>query len=68
MTDDNMPSEASNINPEVGNVWFAETDDSETTTPFESIFFYLCIAASGLVSVAVIAGLTGWVYKTFFRD
>lgn len=67
--ENNRPSESASISPEAGNVWFvgAEPDESVPVTPFEAIFFYLCIAIGAVSSLVVIAGAAGWIYERFFN-
>lgn len=51
---------------EAGNVWFAEPEPVEFTC-WEKISFYACIGAGCVVTTAILAGASGWVYQTFFN-
>lgn len=52
--------------PEGGNVLFAEPEPVELTC-WEKISFYACIAIGCAVTTAILAGVAGWIYQTFFN-
>ena len=52
------------VPPQAGNVWFAEPEPVELTC-WEKISFYACIGVGCIVSIAILAGASGWVYQTF---
>lgn len=51
---------------EAGN-FYPDTPEEIPLTPWEAIAIYGAIALGAVLSLAIMAGATGWIYQTFFN-